>query len=228
MGKHLKTCIIEGMKTTCAHFQPLPPSSAPHTKGVRYFVLAEGLISLRGAMDPFSLGSKRRKRIVVRPSRFRKGLHELYTYHIPQKWSEGCKANRELIKEAQRRAHALEHDHSYAALEYRTRFLSHYFRVFKGGEKPAEGMKAYSRFYHYTYVCILRELYAAKAQQQAPKQALLSCFPAPEEVTFEPINTVFYGFCIKKRKNICTNAKKIVNLQPEILKIDYYEKVHVS
>ena len=83
-----------------------------------------------GAMDMVKEGQARKKRIIVRPSRFRSGLFELYTYHFPKHWSAACVANRELIKEAQRQAHALEHAHTREALEWRTRFLSHYFRVF--------------------------------------------------------------------------------------------------
>ena len=121
-------------------------------------------------------GRKCRKRIVVRPSRFRRGLHELYTYHFPKHWSAACVANRELIKEAQRQAHALEHDHSIEALEWRVRFFRHYYTVFKGGAKPEPGMKPYSRFYQYTYVAIYRQLQAERKKAQEP-----------EPVSFEPI-----------------------------------------
>ena len=55
-------------------------------------------------MDEPKLGQARRKRIIVRPSRFRFGLHELYVYHFPKHWSAACIANRELIKEAQQQA----------------------------------------------------------------------------------------------------------------------------
>jgi hypothetical protein len=125
-------------------------------------------------MDEAKDGRKRRKRIVVRPSRHYDGLFELYTYHFPKHWSDACVANRNLIKEAQRRAHALEHDHSVEALEWRIRFFRHYFTVFKGGAKPEPGMKRYSRFYQYTYVALYREL------KQNQKIA--------EEVTFEPVD----------------------------------------
>ena len=114
-------------------------------------------------------GRKCRKRIVVRPSRFRAGLHELYTYHFPKHWSAACVANRELIKEAQRQAHALEHDHSIEALEWRVRFFKHYYTVFKGGAKPEPGMKPYSRFYQYTYVAIYRQLQAERKKAQEEK-----------------------------------------------------------
>jgi hypothetical protein len=127
-------------------------------------------------MDRYDEGQKYKKRVVVRPSRFRKGLHELYIYHFPKHWSAACVANRELIKEAQRQAHALEHDHSLEALEWRVRFFNHYFRVFKGGAKPEEGMKPYSRFYQYTYVAIYRQLQAERKKAQEP-----------EPVSFEPI-----------------------------------------
>ena len=130
-------------------------------------------------MDEPKLGQARRKRIIVRPSRFRFGLHELYVYHFPKHWSAACVANRELIKEAQRQAHALEHDHSIEALEWRVRFFNHYFTVFKGGAKPEPGMKPYSRFYQYTYVAIYRQLKDAQQQAQQEKQL--------EEISFEPI-----------------------------------------
>ena len=116
-----------------------------------------------------------KKHIVVRRvPRGRARLLQLYTYHFPKSWSAACVANRNLIKEAQRRAHALEHDHSLDALEWRIRFFHHYYTVFRGGAKPEPGMKPYARFYNYTYVAIYRELKAA--QQQA------------EEVSFEPIS----------------------------------------
>ena len=51
-----------------------------------------------GAMDMVKEGQARKKRIIVRPSRFRSGLFELYTYHFPKHWSAACVANRELIK----------------------------------------------------------------------------------------------------------------------------------
>ena len=129
---------------------------------MRYFRACVGVEGLWGAMDLEKEGRARRKHIIVRPSRFRDGLFELYTYHFPKHWSAACVANRELIKEAQRQAHALEHDHSIEALEWRVRFFNHYFRVFKGGAKPEPGMKPYSRFYQYTYVAIYRQLKAAQ------------------------------------------------------------------
>ena len=183
MSPHLKHIIIDRLKSTYAIFVQLPTGSTPHTRGVRYFETVEGINCIRGAVDYVREGQARRKRIVARPSRFRKGLHELYIYHFPKHWSAACVANRELIKEAQRQAHALEHDHSIEALEWRIRFFNHYFRVFKGGAKPEPGMKPYSRFYQYTYVAIYRELKAAQQQALQPQQ--------PEEISFEPIVPAF-------------------------------------
>ena len=178
MSVHLKTKIINRLKWDGFEFVSLPAGSTPHKRGVHYFHTCAFLTAIRGAVDMAKEGRKCRKRIVVRPSRFRAGLHELYTFHFPKHWSAACVANRELIKEAQRQAHALEHDHSIEALEWRVRFFNHYFRVFKGGAKPEPGMKPYSRFYQYTYVAIYRQLQAEckKAQE-------------PESVSFEPVET---------------------------------------
>lgn len=185
MSRHLKSIIIARLEDSGMCFASLPSDATPHTRGVRYFHTVRGIATIRGAMDHYEEGPKYKKRVVVRPSRFRKGLHELYIYHFPKHWSAACVANRELIKEAQRQAHALEHDHSIEALEWRIRFFNHYFRVFKGGAKPEQGMKPYSRFYQYTYVAIYRQLKEEVAKQQAlqPQQ--------PEEISFEPIVSAF-------------------------------------
>jgi hypothetical protein len=89
--------------------------------------------------------------------------------------------NREIIKEAQRRAHALEKDCTAEGLEWRIRFFEHYFRVFNRKEKPEEGMKAYSRFYQYAYVAIYRQLKAA-AQKEKEKEVEV------EEISFEEVD----------------------------------------
>ena len=177
MSLHLKTKIINRLKWDGFEFVSLPRSATPHKRGVHYFHACVGVETLWGAMDTRKEGSACKKRIVVRPSRFRDGLFELYTYHFPKHWSAACVANRELIKEAQRQAHALEHDHSLEALEWRVRFFKHYYRVFKGGAKPEEGMKPYSRFYQYTYVAIYRQLQAERKKAAEP-----------EPVSFEPVS----------------------------------------
>ena len=184
MSRHLKNIVIDRLKSTIATFEQLPAGSTPHSKGVRYFRANTGIDMLWGAMDMVKEGQARKKRIIVRPSRFRSGLFELYTYHFPKHWSAACVANRELIKEAQRQAHALEHDHSLAALEWRTRFLHHYYTVFKGGAKPEPGLKPYSRFYQYTYVAIYRQLKAAAQKAKEEEEVEIDI----EDVTFEPID----------------------------------------
>jgi len=181
MSRHLKNIVMDGLKNTCATFVQLPPDSTPHTKGVRYFRVCTGIQCLWGAMDSEKEGRKRRKRIVVRPSRFRSGLFELYTYHFPKHWSAACVANRELIKEAQRQAHALEHAHTREALEWRLRFWHHYFTVCKGGAKPEPGLKPYTRFYQYTYVAIYRQLQNARQEAAKKAEELLP------DLSFEPI-----------------------------------------
>ena len=148
-------------------YKQLPPKTTPRARGVRYFVPIDLYKAYWGAMNTVQEGHKYRKHIIVRRMPYAKGLLQLYTYHFPTHWSAACVANRELIKQAQRYAHALEHDHSYAALEWRMRFFRHYFRVCKCGHAPEPGLKAYSRFYQYAYVCIYREL---KAEQQAVQE----------------------------------------------------------
>ena len=184
MGKHLKTRVIERLKGCGFTFETLPAGSTPRKRGVYYCRMCLGVDMLMGAMDYEKEGQKYRKRIVVRPSRFRDGLFELYTYHFPKHWSAACVENREIIKEAQRRAHALEKDCTAEGLEWRIRFLMHYFRVFKGGGKPEEGFKAYSRFYQYTYVAIYRQLKAAAQKAKEEEEVEVDI----EDVTFEPID----------------------------------------
>ncbi len=212
MGKHLKTQVIEGLKTAGFVFEALPKGSTPHKRGVHYCRIFAGAKCVVGAMDYEKEGQKYKKRIVVRQSRFRDGLFELYTYHFPKHWSAACVENRELIKEAQRRAHALEKDCTPEGLEWRVRFLMHYFRVFKGGGKPEEGFKAYSRFYQYTYVAIYRQLKAA-AQKENEKEVEI------EEISFEPIDFQprLQAFSSPLRR--AYNCFQNTNLQPPDIQI---------
>lgn len=199
MSKHLKNIVISDLKNTVATFVTLPPDSSPHTKSVRYFRSCIAIKAVWGAMNDRKIGAKRRKHIIARPSRFRPGLFELYTYHFPTHWSAACVANRELIKLAQKQAHALEKDHSMEALEWRIRFLMHYFRVFKGHHKPEHGLKPYTRFYQYTFVSIYRALQAAAKEQQSNEQPHYVTLPltsannttthniTSNDIAFEPI-----------------------------------------
>ena len=192
MPKHLKTHIISRLDAAISYFVPPSDVSALHSRGVRYFVPEEGIDAFWGAMNTAKEGRRYRKHIIVRRAPEHNGLLQLYTYHFPRHWSAACVANRELIKEAQRQAHALEHDHSIEALEWRIRFFNHYFRVFKGGAKPEPGLKPYSRFYQYTYVAIYRQLKEEAAKLERNNFSLPfregtgvgSCL---EEISFEPI-----------------------------------------
>ena len=130
-------------------------------------------------------GHRYKKHIVVRRMPYAKGLLQLYTYHFPKTWSAACVANRELIKQAQRQAHALEHAHTPEALEWRVRFFNHYFTVVKGGAKPEPGLKPYARFYQYTYVAIYRQL---QAQQRQTTSNDIKLSQTLEDLSFEQID----------------------------------------
>ena len=166
MARHLKTRIQLGMRGVIDHYVSLPPNSAPRARGVRYFVPIALYEAFWGAMNMVKEGRRYKKHIVVRRMPYARGLLQLYTYHFPKTWSAACVANRELIKQAQRQAHALEHAHTPEALEWRVRFFNHYFTVVKGGAKPEPGLKPYTHFYQYTYVTIYRQLQAQQRQVQ--------------------------------------------------------------
>ena len=202
MARHLKSIIENRLKGMISYYAPHSEISASHRRGVRYIVPIEFYTMFYGAMNTVKEGHKYKKHIVVRRVP-RRGGHvlQLYTYRFPKTWSAACVANRNLIKEAQRRAHALEHDHSLAALEWRIRFFHHYYTVFRGGAKPEPGMKRYSRFYQYTYVAIYRELKAAL------KQA--------EEVSFEPISEPETSY-VHHSLYGCTSALPQSGLPPKV------------
>ena len=185
--------------------------SPRHARGVRYLYPIDGINYYCGVMNPRKKGQKYRKHIIVRRVPRFGGLHQLYTYHFPKTWSAACVANRELIKTAQKLAHALEHDYSPEGIEWRLRFFHHYFHVVKGGAKPEPGLKPYSRFYQYVYVSIYRDLKSAApnalsvpSAASLPTAATLSSssapcisaespsldtsLPTPEDVSFVPIN----------------------------------------
>ena len=195
MARHLKSIVKTRLKCAVAYYAPHSDLSASHRRGVRYLVPVVGIDMLWGAMSTHKEGLHYKKHIVIRRVPRRGGqVLQLYTYRFPKTWSAACVANRELIKEAQRRAHALEKDFSPVGMEWRIRFFEHYFRVFKFGKKPEPGMKAYSRFYQYTYVAIYRELKEAarKAQEKTsftsvPYLEQLHQLPLSEDISFDPI-----------------------------------------
>ena len=198
MGKYLKTRVIERLSATCATFVSLPSDVTPSSKGVRYFTTVDGIKTIRGAMDFIREGRKYHKRIVVRPSRHRKGYHELYTYHIPKAWSKACQDNRALLHEARLQAHAIERDHSLEALEWRVQHLANYYN-------PKDGIKPYARLFHYVYFILQRDMRAAKnepslalneaseAVSSSSAQNVRAAVSSSPEVSFEPIVTIPFG-----------------------------------
>ena len=185
MTRYLKTRIQNRLRGIISHYVQLPPNSAPRARGVRYFVPIELYKAYWGAMNTVKEGIRYKKHIVVRRMPYAKGLLQLYTYHFPKTWSAACVANRELIKQAQRQAHALEHAHTPEALEWKLRFFNHYFTVVKGGAKPEPGLKPYARFYQYTYVAIYRQL---QAQQRQTTSNDLQQSQTLENISFDQID----------------------------------------
>ncbi|MBR6065757.1 MAG: hypothetical protein IKP57_04970 [Paludibacteraceae bacterium] len=207
MSKHLKTTIFSLLTSTLFQEVPSPAVSKVRARGVRYLYPIDGINYYCGMMNSHKKGQKYRKHIIVRRVPRFGGLHQLYTYHFPKTWSAACVANRELIKTAQKLAHSLEHDYSPEGIEWRLRFFHHYFHVVKGGAKPEPGLKPYTRFYQYVYVCIYRDLKSAAQQASAQQSALAEqptaepsllsapCVSAespsplsPEDVSFVPID----------------------------------------
>ena len=166
MSKHLKTTIFLTLTSTVFKEVSSPAVSKVHARGVRYLYPIDGINYYCGMMNSHKQGRKYRKHIIVRRVPRFGGLHQLYTYHFPKTWSAACVANRELIKTAQKLAHALEHDYSPEGIEWRLRFFHHYFHVVKGGAKPEPGLKPYTRFYQYVYVSIYRDLKSAVTSAQ--------------------------------------------------------------
>ncbi len=188
MSRHLKSIIKKRLKALVTREIPNAEVSASHRRGVCYLEFIDAIEMYYGVMNTHKEGCHYKKHIIVRRvPRWGGNLYQLYTYHFPKTWSAACVANRELIKEAQRQAHALEHDNSLAAIEWRIRFFNHYFQVVKGGAQPEPGMKRYSRFYQYTYVAIYRELQAARQHNTSSSQSVNSVSIPADDVTFEPI-----------------------------------------
>ena len=190
MSQHLKTRVLRRLTSSIATVVPFSSKTSVRSRGVRYLTFMEGIDAYFGAMNTAKEGKKYHKHIIVRRCPRYKGLHHLYTYHFPNTWSAACVANRELIKLAQQRAHALEHDHSYIGIEWRVRFFRHYFRVFRQGQQPEPGFKRYARFYQYTYVAIYRELKREQTISNNIKQSQTTSnniLPTAEDVTFTPI-----------------------------------------
>ena len=121
--------------------------------------------SLWGAIDSVRQGKKNGYRVVVRRHEYDEDknydqegrkIHELYYYHFHEgPWSEGATRNREIIKAAQKAAHAIERD---AALRPIWEEAYANYRA----SLPAGTTKHY-HFYNFVYVTILRDMYAEQA-----------------------------------------------------------------
>ena len=119
-----------------------------------------GITTLYGAIDSVKDGQMNRMRLVVRRHDYGEEknydqdgskIHELYYYHMHEgAWSEGATRNREIIKAAQRAAHAVERD-----AELRPLWEAAYeeYKASLPPEKPAY------HFYNFVYVTILRDMY---------------------------------------------------------------------
>lgn len=115
----------------------------------------------RGALDTRKTGQAKRERLV---SRLRKGSdgHQIYPMQMHEgPWSEGATRNRELMKTAQREAHAIERaakhpEQASAELLAKASMWQTRFDEYKSTKKP--GDRQYATLYTYTYVHLYREL----------------------------------------------------------------------
>ena len=117
--------------------------------------------SVHGALDSVKEGQATRMRLIIRRNNYDdernftedgRKWHQLYYYRMHEgAWSEGAAKNREMIKAAQRAAHAVERDAQLRPLweeayaEYRATI--------------AKDSKKYYHFYNFVYVTILRDMY---------------------------------------------------------------------
>ena len=138
----------------------------------------------RGTLDSNRTGQAKRERLV---SRYRNGEnHQVYPMKVHEgPWSEGATTNRELIKAAQREAHAIERAAKHpeqASAEYlaKASMWQNHFAEYKSTKTPAD--KQYGSLYTYTYVHLYRELQVdgvlsdiaeLKAHKEATYQSLV-------------------------------------------------------
>jgi len=144
-----------------------------------------GIESYVGTLDSKKEGKAKRQRLVTR---FRPGTrgHQMYPMQMHEgAWSEGATANRELIKTAQREAHAIERAAKHpeqASAEYlaKAAMWQERFAEYKSTKKP--GDKQYATLYTYTYAHLYRELKVSgvlsdlaelKAHKEATYQSLI-------------------------------------------------------
>ena len=146
----------------------------------------------RGPLDSRKTGQAKRERLV---SRYRKGSgenHQVYPMKMHEgPWSEGATRNRELMKNAQREAHAIERaakhpelatpEYLTLAAEWQKRFAE-----YKSTKKPED--KQFATLYTYTYSHLYRELKVGevldlvKAKSQAKANLYQSLLPQIESL----------------------------------------------
>ena len=167
MSRHIKSIIIHRLRSKIALSSQTAASCGVSScaRGTRYLDLVEGIISWRGRVNTFKEANRYRKNLILRQSRSRrfKGKHVLYTCHIPKSWSAACVANRELIKLAQSRAHAIERD-PVARAEWEPLYLEH-------KANPAPHPKPYSSIYHFIYCTLYQSL---RAEYLAARSVLIA------------------------------------------------------
>ena len=136
---------------------------------VKYHDIVE---QLTGALDSKKYSESHGMRLV---SRHRKGSGSEHQIYFMQKhegaWSEGATKNRELIKAAQKRAHAIEKaarkpEECSAEAVAEAKEWQERFQAYRAGIK--EGEKGYGSLYTYVYVQIYREMKGVTPGSNAP------------------------------------------------------------
>ena len=165
MSRHLKSQVVNRLCSTIVVDSQTASSSGVYScaRGTRYVTLIDMFVSCSGRINTFKEASHYRKNLIIRPSRRCPGKHVLYTCHIPKSWSAACVANRELIKLAQARAHAIASD-PVARAEWEPLYLEH-------KANPAPRPKPYSTIFHFIYYTIYQSL---RAEYLAARSALIA------------------------------------------------------
>lgn len=167
MSRQLKSSIVRRLRATVAESSRTAASCGISScaRGTRYIDLTEAIVYWRGRVNTLKESRHYRKNLILRPSRSRRceGKHVLYTCHIPKSWSAACVANRELIKLAQSRAHAIYAD-PLARAEWEPMYLEH-------KANPAPHTKPYSTIYHFIYNAIYQSL---RAEYLAARSVLVA------------------------------------------------------
>lgn len=121
------------------------------------------IIRNSGAVDSRKDGQAKRERLI---SRYRNGKAHQYPMKMHEgPWAEGATANRELMKSAQREAHAIENAAKYpeqasAEMLVKASMWQQRFAEYKSTKKRSD--KQYATLYTYTYSHLYRELKAGR------------------------------------------------------------------